>query len=289
MKIIFFGFGYCAEFLLQLIPTKWGKVGTHTKLPHNFKFKNFINIDRYIFTDFLIKKEKLFLNTTHILISIPPNSKGDIVYQELRDMIIKTKSIEWVGYLSSTGVYGDHKGKWVNEESKLNTKNLRSKNRIISELQYMKLFEENRIPVHIFRLPGIYGPNRSIFERIKKGNVKLIEKKNHYFSRIHVEDIATCLWTSMRKKSPGEIFNVTDDYPSSSNDVTLFAHKLLGKKNPNIIKWNNTDLNEMTKSFYRENKKVSNKKVKNLLGWKPQYSDYKVGLKSILKNNINYL
>ena len=285
MKFVFFGFGYCAEFLLNFIPDYWEIIGTHTKLPYKFKFKDYKNVKRYEFDNFLINKEILIKDTTHILLSIPPNENGDLVYLNLRNILKKEKKLRWLGYLSTTGVYGDHKGRWVDENSKLLTKNVRSKNRILSEKQYLSLYLKDNLPIHIFRLPGIYGPKRSILNRLKSGNVQIIKKKKHFFSRIHVEDIASCLFKSIEQPTPGEIFNITDDYPSSSEEMTLYAAKLLGKPTPTQIELDSSEIGEMVKSFYLENKKVSNKKVKKLLDWKPKYKNFKLGLNSIINHD----
>ena len=283
MKIIFFGYGYCAEFLTELIPKDWEKIGTHTNLPYDFEYKDFKKVTRYKFNEFIEQKNDLIKNSTHILISIPPNDMGDLVFLKMKDVIIKEKNLKWLGYLSTTGVYGDHNGDWVNESSELMTKNLRSKNRILSEKQFLSLYHNKNVPIHIFRLPGIYGPNRSMINRLKNNKVKIIKKKNQFFSRVHVEDIASCLFKSIRNPTPGEIYNITDDYPSSATEVTVYTCKLLGIPIPKEIDLKSEEVSEMTRSFYLENKKVSNKKVKKFLNWKPKYKDYKVGLKSILK------
>ena len=148
---------------------------------------------------------------------------------------------------------------------------------------HLKLFEKNRLPIHIFRLPGIYGPGRSVFDKVSNSEIIEIKKKNHFFSRIHVEDIASAIHNSLQQKTPGEIFNITDDLPSESSDIVKYAASLLKIKNIKKINFDDPQLNEKTKSFYLDNKKVSNRKIKKILGWTPKYRNYKLGLKSIFK------
>ena len=220
MKMLFLGAGYCTEFLTPLIQNKFEIIGVHNQVPFKIKYLNFECVKRYAFQQFLNDKNSILKNVTHILNSIPPNDYGDIPFHHIRKELINLNSLKWLGYLSTTGVYGDHGGSWVDEKSELKTKNKRSLNRITAEKQYLKLFSAHKLPIHIFRLPGIYGPKRSIFERINTDNLNLIKKKDQFFSRIHVEDIATALQFSIEKPTPGEIFNLTDDYPCPSDEVT---------------------------------------------------------------------
>ncbi|MBH43578.1 MAG: NAD(P)-dependent oxidoreductase [Rickettsiales bacterium] len=281
--MLFLGAGYCTEFLTPLIEKEFEIIGTHNRLPFKTKYHNFKIVKRYSFEQFLNEKNSILYNVTHILNSIPPNDDGDIPYCHIKKELIKLNSLKWIGYFSTTGVYGNHNGNWVNENSELKTKNKRSLNRITAENQYLKLFLEHNLPVHIFRLPGIYGPKRSIFERINTENLNFIKKKDQFFSRIHVEDIANALYLSIKKPTPGEIFNLTDDYPCPSDEVTEYAFELLKKKRPVFLKLNDSKVSEMTRSFYMENKKVSNKKFKDKLNWSPEKKNFKIGLNEIFK------
>ena len=283
MKMLFLGAGYCTEFLTPLIQNKFEIIGVHNQVPFKIKYFNFECVKRYAFQQFLNDKNSILQNVTHILNSIPPNDYGDIPFHHIKKELINLNSLKWLGYLSTTGVYGDHGGSWVDEKSELKTKNKRSLNRITAEKQYLNLFSEYKLPIHIFRLPGIYGPKRSIFERINTDNLNLIKKKDQFFSRIHVEDIATALQLSIEKPTPGEIFNLTDDYPCPSDEVTSYAFELLKKKKPKYIALSDSKVSEMTRSFYTENKRVSNKKFKDKLNWLPRKKDYKVGLNEIFK------
>ena len=168
---------------------------------------------------------------------------------------------------------------------------MRGKLRKKSEIQHLKLYKFYKIPVHIFRLPGIYGPGRSIFEKLQLDKKIKIIKKNHFFSRIHVEDIASAVTQSMKKITPGEIFNICDDVPSQSDVVVNYAANLMNIKNIQRINFDSSKLNEKTKSFYLDNKKVKNNKIKKILDWTPKFRNYKLGLDNLfnlLSNENNF-
>ena len=219
-----------------------------------------------------------FADITHILISIPPDEDGDIVLKTYTQNIIDAPLLKWVGYLSTTGVYGDHNGEWVDEDTPPTPKSQRSKNRLLAENQWLDLFKQHGVSVNIFRLAGIYGPGRSSFDRMDK---QRIDKPGHYFSRIHVEDIAQVLQKSMFNKDRGELYCLADDEPCESRKVIEYACDLKGLPYPPLVKFEDAQLSEMAQDFYRENKRVSNHKIKNKLGIKLKHTSYKDGLKSI--------
>lgn len=285
--ILFFGGGYCTEFLVPLLGEK-KIISTHSRIPYKAQFKDFDFVERYKLNDFLKQKKNYFPKITHILVSIPPGDKGDLVVNEICDDRKILKKIKWIGYFSTTGVYGDHGGRWVSENSELKTKNKRSMNRIKAEEQYLDIFKNHGLPSHIFRLPGIYGPNRSIFERLQDPNFRYIDKKNQFFSRIHVEDIANFIFKSMQKPTPGNIFNLTDNYPCELEEILIYACNLLKKNMPKKISLDSKLVSEMTKSFYKENKKVSNQKIKKVLGSDFFYPTYKSGLRAIFNKYYKY-
>jgi hypothetical protein len=226
-----------------------------------------------------VPDEKIFNGVTHILSCIPPDKNGrDPVLGSLKSKL-QDLSLEWIGYLSTTGVYGNTKGEWVSEIDQPSPFQKRSHMRLNCEREWIK----SGLPVQIFRLPGIYGPGRSVFDKVSNSEIIEIKKKNHFFSRIHVEDIASAIHNSLQQKTPGEIFNITDDLPSESSDIVKYAASLLKIKNIKKINFDDPQLNEKTKSFYLDNKKVSNRKIKKILGWTPKYRNYKLGLKSIFK------
>lgn len=221
---------------------------------------------------------------THLLISIAPNADGDIVLQEIGVEIANAAPhLEWVGYLSTTGVYGDHDGGWVDEETALTPSTKRGQMRVLAENQWLEIAKQCGLPLHIFRLAGIYGPGRGPFEKVRNGTARRIIKKNQLFSRIHVADIAQTLAASIAKPNPGGIYNLCDNDPAPPQDVIGYAAELLGAPQPAAINFETAEMTPMTRSFYAESKRVRNDKIKNELGVKLLFPDYKTGLKALLE------
>ena len=217
---------------------------------------------------------------THLLISPAPAEAGDPVLAELRDEITKrANQFEWVGYLSTTGVYGDHHGGWVDENSPLTPATKRGKLRIIAEGEWGAIAT---LPLHIFRLAGIYGPGRGPFSKVRNGTARRIIKEGQVFSRIHVDDIAQVLAASIAQPNPGAAYNLCDDDPAPPQDVIEYAAELLGVPIPEAVNFENADLSPMARSFYAESKKVRNDKIKNELGVTLRYPNYRTGLKALL-------
>jgi len=284
LKFIFFGAGYCSKYIIPLLPKNCEIICTH-----NYKIKNNsddqkYNLKRFIFNDFLKKKEILLKGASFILNSIPPTEKGDIVINNLKDNILKNKEkLRWFGYFSSTSVYGNYDGDWVDENSKLLPKTSRGVLRKKSETNHLNLFRIHGLPIHIFRLPGIYGPGRSVFNKVKNGELTEIIKKDHFFSRIYVEDIGSAIYKSINKPTPGEIFNLSDDMPCQSFEIIRYAASLKKISKIKTLNYDDPALNEKTRSFYFDNKRVRNLKIKKILDWTPKYGNYKLGLKRILE------
>lgn len=281
MNIFCFGLSYTAlnlyEYIVNVrksdsITSDFSFSGTHRT---EYKSEN---IKNYIYDDLISIPE----NSTHILISIPPNEHGDIAFARFKNHFFKLKHLKWVGYLSTTGVYGDHGGNWVDEESVLYPSNQQSLNRVIAEKQWLKLFQEQNIPVHIFRLSGIYGKNRNIFLRIFSNKAEYIYKPNHFFSRIHITDLVHAIYLSMVNVTPGEIFNVADDLPSASHEVMEYAYYLLKIKPPELTLYENATLSQMARNFYQNNKRVKNDKIKKHLDLTLKYQSYKEGYMRLL-------
>lgn len=220
---------------------------------------------------------------THVLTTIPPNEQGnDPVVQSLLpqlEQLARQGTLQWFGYLSTTGVYGDTGGAWVDETSPLQPQNQRSQHRVKTETALLK----SGLPTHIFRLPGIYGPGRSAFERIRSGMAQRIDRPGHVFSRIHVDDIVQTLWRSMLQPASGEIYNISDDLPSEPADLITHACELLGVQPPEWIPYNQVKLSPMAASFWSECRRVENYKIKNQLGVELLYPTYREGLQAILK------
>jgi nucleoside-diphosphate-sugar epimerase len=216
---------------------------------------------------------------THIVTSVPPTSSGDPVLSRFADDLKRlAQQIEWCAYLSTTGVYGDHGGGWVDETSPLTPNTERGRKRVAAE----QAWQSSGLPVHIFRLAGIYGPERNVLENLKAGTAKRVIKQGQVFSRIHVEDIAGILLASIVKPNPGAAYNVADNMPCPPQDVVAHGAELLGIEPPPEIAFEDAALSPMGASFFADSKRVRNERVKQELGYSFKYPTYREGLKALL-------
>ena len=285
INIFCFGFGQVAKNFVKKLSIEKYNINLSTTSRNKSSKETFkgINYNSYLFNsekfdqNLLIKLKE----ADHILVSIPPENQEDIVVKNFSKFLDNSK-IKWITYLSATSVYGDHKGEWVNESSKTNPISSKGIARLKAESSWASLEKNNKLPVQIFRLSGIYSNEKNILVRLKSGNVKLNNRKNHYFSRIHVDDIANILFKSLSKFKSGEIYNLSDDKPSSSEEVTLFGAKMLNIKNIKVDEIKS----EILKNFYNESKKVSNKKAKNYFNYCLKFPSYIEGLNYIRNNFI---
>ena len=284
LKFIFFGAGYCSKYIIPLLPKDCEIICTHNlKIKANSDDKKY-NLKRLCFNDFLKDKETLLKDVSFILNSIPPTGLGDVVINNLKENILENKEkLRWFGYFSSTSVYGNYNGDWVDENSNLIPKTSRGILRKKSEVDHLNLFRLNSLPIHIFRLPGIYGPGRSVFDKVRNGQLTEIIKKGHFFSRVYVEDIGSAINKSIKNPTPGEIFNLSDDMPCQSSEIVRYAASLIKISKIKTLNYDDTKLNEKIRSFYFDNKRVRNLKIKKILDWTPKYGNYKLGLKRILE------
>ncbi len=219
---------------------------------------------------------------THVLSSIPPDEAGEPVLDLLAGPVCRSECLDWVGYLSTTGVYGTRDGGWVDEDDELRPSSARSRRRAAAERAWLTLHERAGLPVHIFRLAGIYGPGRNVIRSVRAGTAKRIDKPGQVFSRIHVEDIATVLEASIARPNPGAVYNVCDDEPAEPARVVAYACELLGCEPPHLVPFEQAELSEMAKSFYLDNKRVSNRRLHEELGVTLTYPDYKTGLEALV-------
>jgi len=279
-KICFFGFGYVAQYLYRALSNEDYVFSISVRDAKKQKELLKQGIHSFLFAD-PKDQENIFAGVTHALISIPPNANGDPVYRAYYSLIKECSTLEWLGYCSTTGVYGDHKGEWVNEESALNPSSVKAQNRLIAEQQWLDAGKKDQIPIQIFRLSGIYGPGRSVIDRMSSGRVQRIEKPGHYFSRIHVEDIVQVMRASFSHGQAGDIFNIADDCPAASSDVIDFAAQLLGISPPPAIPFDKAELSQMAQQFYQDNKRVSNDKMTEILRVELKYPSYREGLHAI--------
>jgi nucleoside-diphosphate-sugar epimerase len=212
---------------------------------------------------------------------VAPDAEGDPVLIRHRAAFGRVRRLGWIGYLSTTGVYGDRGGDWVEEESPLAPVNLRSRWRVAAEEAWLELWRETDLAVHVFRLAGIYGPGRSALDRLREGRAQRIVKEGQVFSRVHVEDIAQVLAASMAAPDPGAIYNVADDEPAPPQDVIAEAARLLGLAPPPEVPFEAADLSPMARSFYAESKRVANRRIKAELGVRLIHPNYRAGLLAI--------
>ncbi|MGB8276190.1 MAG: SDR family oxidoreductase [Alphaproteobacteria bacterium] len=221
---------------------------------------------------------------THLLSSVPPDAAGDPVLRTHgRDIAELAGALRWAGYLSTTGVYGDRQGGWVDEGSEVSPSGERGLRRAAAEADWLDLWWDGGLPVHVFRLAGIYGPGRSAIDQVRAGRARRIVKPDQVFSRIHVDDIVATLIASMERPRPGAVYNVCDDEAAPPQDVVAYACELLHAPPPPLVPFEDAGLSEMGRSFFDDNKRVRNDRIKDELGVRLRYPDYRSGLRAILE------
>ena len=288
INVFCFGFGQVAKSFVKKLKIEKIPFRLTTTSRQETQSKNFegINYESFQFN------EKKFDNNLiknldeadYILISIAPVNGEDIVIKNFKERF-KDKKFKWITYLSATSVYGDHRGEWVDETSQTNPTSINGIHRLKVEKNWIEFSQQYNLSLQIFRLSGIYSNQYNILKRLKRGEVKIINKKNHFFSRIHVEDIANALFKSLDNFKKGEIYNISDDKPASNEEVILYVIKLLGVDEPKTIETDEIE-SEMLKNFYKDSKKVSNKKMKNFFNFELKYPTYIEGLDYINNNSI---
>jgi dTDP-4-dehydrorhamnose reductase len=277
--MLFFGFGFSAKALARRLDRiEWKVSGTSRTADGIADIEAFgvHGIDFGALSD-------IPDDVTHVVSSIPPGDQGDPVLNKFgRELAKRANQLQWTGYLSTTGVYGDHGGGWVDETTALTPNTERGHRRLAAEQQWLALHRDHGLPLHIFRLAGIYGPGRNTLENLKDGTAKRVIKPGQVFSRIHVDDIAGVLLASMARPNPGAAYNVADDEPCPPQDVVIYGAKLLGMAPPPEIPFEDAKLSPMARSFFADSKRVSNARIKNELGYQLIYPTYRKGLKSLI-------
>lgn len=279
-NLFIFGYGFSSTAIASSCQSNFDQIiGTTRSVEKFSKLENDSIIPALFDGENLAQDTKEKLSTaTHVLISIAPNEYGDCVLNTYREVLAKNANLKWIGYLSTVGVYGHHDGAWVDENTACRPVSKRSIERVAAENAWVKFSTEHNVPLAIFRLSGIYGPGRNAFINIEKGTARRLVKKDQVFNRIHREDIGTAACRAIKMTASG-IFNITDDEPAPPQDIVTLAHELIGKEPPKNIDFETADLTPMARSFYGENKRVSNAKSKNVLGMVYGWPNYRVSLK----------
>ena len=273
------GHGYSAQALARLLlPQGWRIIGT-TRSPAKAEALRATGIEPLIWPGTPLAPA--LAEATHLLTSIAPEEDGDPVLAAHREEIAASH-LTWAGYLSTTGVYGDHAGGWVDEDCVLAPATRRGRARVLAESEWQALAAASGLPLHLFRLAGIYGPGRGPFAKVRDGTARRIIKPGQVFSRIHVDDIAQVLAASIAQPAPGTAYNVCDDEPAPPEDVIAHAATLLGLPLPPALRYDEAEMTAMARSFYAESKRVRNDRIKRDLGVKLLYPGYREGLAALL-------
>ncbi|WP_270725113.1 SDR family oxidoreductase [Shimia sp. Alg240-R146] len=270
------GHGYTARALARrLVPQGWTVIGT---LRDDTQF-DAARADGVTPLLWPVDFEEALSGVSHVLSSIRPDDNGDPVLRVGRTALAGAKGLKWVGYLSTTGVYGDMDGGWVDEDTPLDPGGIRGQMRVKAEAEWQAV---EGLPLHIFRLAGIYGPGRGPFAKLRRGTARRIIKKNQVFSRAHVDDIAQVLEASMTQPNSGRIYNVCDDSPAPPQDILTYAAELLGMEPPPEVAFEDAEMSPMARSFYSDSKRVRNDRIKHELGVVLKYPNYRDALKAML-------
>ncbi len=276
--LISFGHGYSARALARrLLPKGWTIYGT-TRSPEKAEGLRAEGVRPVLWPDGDLSAA--FAEATHLLASAGPDADGDPVLAHCEAEIqALAPRLDWAGYLSTTGVYGDHQGGWVDETTPLAPSTRRGRLRVAAEAQWQAI---EGLPLHIFRLAGIYGPGRGPFEKVRQGTARRIVKEGQVFSRIHVDDIAQVLEASIDRPNPGAAYNVCDNDPAPPQDVIGYAAELLGLPLPPEVPFDEAQMSPMARSFYAESKRVDNRRIHEELGVRLLFPGYRSGLRALL-------
>ena len=288
-RLFIFGFGYTAGRLARrLVERGWAVAGT--RRPDHVAAVEIAGVRLFAFdraTGLCDAARAALAAASHVLVTIPPDEEGDPAAALLAaEPALVANDLRFLGYLSTTGVYGDAGGGWVRESSPPRPGSARARRRLAAERHWQELAARHGWPLMIFRLPGIYGPGRSACDRLLAGTARRIDAgKTHVFSRIHVDDLARALAAAIRDPEPGAIFNVADDEPAPGHVVMSWAARLLGRAPPPLVPLAAADLSPMARSFYTESRRVDARAIKRRYGLRWRYPSYREGLAAILRES----
>jgi nucleoside-diphosphate-sugar epimerase len=275
--LLCFGFGYSASTLARrLLARGWTVRGTSRDPAKRATDR----VELFAFDRATPLPDEAFAGVTHLLTSIAPDEAGDAVLDVEGARLAALPALAWAGYLGTTAVYGDRGGAWVDESAELAPTSARGERRVAAERAWL----DSGLPAHVFRLAGIYGPGRSAVDQLRAGTARRIVKPGQVFSRIHVEDIATVLEASMARPNPGAVYNVCDDEPAPPQDVVAYAAERLGVPVPPGLPFETAELSPMARSFYADNRRVSNARIKTELDVRPTFPTYREGLDPLVRS-----
>ena len=281
MRLFLFGYGFTAKALARRLAAKgWSVAATYRSDPGPLEADGVtaIHVDD---RDRLVEE---LAHTQALLVTAPPGPQGCPALQVLVPALARAEAFpDWIGYLSTTGVYGDRGGRWVTETSRLAAQSTEGARRVAAERDWLEVGRGMGLTVTVFRLPGIYGPGRSALDRLRAGEARRIAAPGQLFSRIHVDDLAAGLEASIARPRAGGIYNLCDDEPAPNSEVVAYAAGLLGVEPPPEVALADAKLPPQAQRFYAESKRVSNARAKAELGWRPAYPSYREGLQAILE------
>jgi hypothetical protein len=283
LNLLIFGYGYTSQALVRYEGNHFARIAATVRSPDKAAALARDGLAIRIFSDSAADPElaRDIREADAVLVSIPPDGTGDPVLRRFETELAAAPHLRWVGYLSTVGVYGDHGGDWVTEATPPRPLSERSVRRVEAEQGWLDFGARTGKAVQIFRLSGIYGPGQNALVNLEQGTARRIIKPGQVFNRIHVEDIAGALAASMVRPSPGAIYNVTDDEPAPPQDVVAYAAELMGVPVPPGLPFETAPLSPMGRSFYGENKRVSNAATKQELGWVLRHPTYREALRSL--------
>jgi nucleoside-diphosphate-sugar epimerase len=283
MRLFVFGIGYAAQAFIKSRRIEWSRVAGTVRRTEKANGLMADGIHAYPVSedhDASTLADDIRLADA-ILVSVPPGAEGEPTLARFGDLVASGAGPAWIGYLSTTGVYGDHGGAWVDEAVSPAPQSRQSHQRLAAERAWLDMGRRTGKAVHVFRLTGIYGPGRNALANLARGTAQRIVKPGQVFNRIHVEDIATTLAASLRQPRPGAVYNVSDDEPAPPQDVVAYAARLAGIAPPPETPFGTASLSPIARSFYAENKRISNRSIKDELGVRLTYPTYREGLRSL--------
>lgn len=278
-----FGLGYSAQRIARILAAEGWRISGTARSSEGAAAIAKLGYDSFVFDGSAPSSEvsAALAQATHVLVSVPPDDDDPVLRhheQDLRD----APSLSWIGYLSTLGVYGDSQGAWIDETAPTDATSLRGRRRIDAEKQWLALGADLDVPTNIFRLAGIYGPGRSAIDRLREGTAHRVVKPGQVFNRIHVDDIAASVVAAMAASAKSRIYNVTDNEPAPPQDVIVYAAELIGVAPPPEIPFEQAQLSPMAASFYADNKRVSNARLRQELGVALRFPTYREGLQGVL-------